>query len=118
MGLEIPNVVHKYDIADFTNYYYWQIYFQDAGSWLINGNAITGVAGTTLEINVTTPPIPISGGTRLYLLGDYRDCVCGPIYPAFTGNTSATSYGVRGNMYGGRYYYGNLGSDNLNNNPR
>lgn len=101
MNLEVPNVIHKYDVADFTSYTYWQLFFQEAGSFQINGSIVNGLAGTTLEIGLTEPPIYVSGGTELYLLGS--SCSCGPFYPPYTGSTS-TEYPV-----GTRYYYGDLG---------
>ena len=103
MNLETPTVIHKYDVADFTTYSYWQLFFQDAGTFNINGNVITGVAGTTLDLSLTSPPIYISGGTGLYLLGS--ECVCGPFYPAYTGSTNGEY------RSGTRYYYGNINDD-------
>jgi hypothetical protein len=96
----VPTLVHKYDIADFTNYYYWQVYFQNAGSWTIQGSEVTGVAGTILDLKVATRPIYISGGTGCYLLGDYIPYLGPHVY---TGTTS-NEYPV-----GTDYYYGNLG---------
>jgi hypothetical protein len=100
MSLETPTIIHKYDIANLTAYSYWRLYFQEAGTFNINGNIMSGVAGSTVEIEITTQPIYISGGTGLYLLGS--QCACGPFYPAYTGSTS--------NEFptGTRYYYGNI----------
>ena len=102
----VPTLIHKYNIADFTKYYYWQVYFQNAGSWLINGSAVEADAGITLDIKVTTVPINISGGTGCYLLGDLQPYL-GPY--VYTGSTS-NDFPV-----GTDYYYGNLGL-NLENN--
>lgn len=103
MIFETPTVIHKYDVADFTTYSYWQLYFQEAGTFEINGTTMTGVAGTTFELSLNTPPTYISGGTGLFLLGG--GCICGPFTPAYTGNTSNLIPG------GTRYYYGNINDD-------
>lgn len=101
MGFGTPKVIHKYDVADFMNYSYWKILFQDAGSFNINGTILTGIAGEYLDLEVTSTPTYISGGTGLYLLGS--ECACGPFYPPFTGTTN-DNYPV-----GTKYYYGNIG---------
>jgi hypothetical protein len=100
MVLKTPTVIHKYDVADFTTYSYWQIFFQDAGTFLINGSVVTGVAGAYLDLQVSPTPTYISGGTGLYLLGDA--CGCGPFDVPYTGSTSDA------NQVGTRYYYGNI----------
>ncbi len=109
MSIEIPSVIHKYDVADFTTYVYWQIYFQDAGSWLINGSPMAGTAGALFDINILTRPVNLSGGTGLYLLGD--SCGCGPFYPGFSGDTSSNYRTPT------RYYDGNFGNGRNDNSP-
>jgi len=102
MSLEPITVIHKYDVADFTTYSYWLVFFSDAGTFSINGSPVTAPAGTTLDIQVFSVPIYITGSTELYLLGS--ECVCGPFYPAYTGSTS-NEYPVPT-----RYYDGNIGN--------
>ena len=102
MSLETPTVMHKYDVADFMSYKYWEMYFQESGTFIVNGSQISGVAGSLIEMDISSVSY-VSGGTGLYLLGG--ECVCGPFYPAYTGSTS-TEYPT-----GTRYYYGNINDD-------
>lgn len=103
MSLEIPTIIHKYDVADFNVNSYWRLYFQESGTFNVNGGLISGVAGSTIDLMLSSSPTYVSGGTGLYLLGS--PCFCGPFYPAYTGSTS--------NEYpaGTRYYYGNINDD-------
>ena len=103
MNLETPTVIHKYDVADFTKYSYWQLFFQDSGTYNINGSNVTGTAGVTLDLEMHSAPSYISGGTGLYLLGSA--CSCGPFYQSYTGSTGGEF------PVGTRYYYGNINND-------
>ncbi len=85
MSLEIITVMHKYDIADFMTYSYWQMFFAESGTFIVNGSQISGAAGSTIEMQIYSTPIYVSGSTELYLLGS--ECACGPFYPAYTGST-------------------------------
>ena len=98
MNTYIPTIIHKYDVADFISNTYRQLYFQEAGTFNINGQVVTGVAGLKLDLNTTSVSY-ISGGTGLYVLG--TNCICGGKSP-YTGSTS-NEYPV-----GTPYYYGNM----------
>jgi hypothetical protein len=104
MSLETPTVMHKYDAADFNTYSYWQLYFQESGTFRVNGTMVSGGAGFTIEIELLSPPIYISGGTGLYLLGG-NPCYCSAFNPPYTGSTSNEYPG------GTRYYYGDINDD-------
>ena len=94
----IGKIIHKYDVADFDNYYYWQIYFAGSGLWTIDGTNIQGVAGVVLDSVVGSTPVNISGSTELYLLGDIKPYL-GPDKPTIVVSANTPT----------NYYYGNLG---------
>jgi hypothetical protein len=100
MGYGVPNVIHKYDVADFTKYYYWQAFFGGAGTWVIDGNPFIATAGLRVDLKISTKPVNSAGSTEMYLLGDIMPYL-GP--DTYTGSTS-NNYPVAT-----PYYYGNLG---------
>lgn len=93
-----PRVIHKYDTADFTMFYYNRLYFADAGVYLINETIVSGNTNTNFDLVVTTRPTKISGGDGLYLMGDTLPYL-GPETPTITVSASTPT----------NYYYGNLG---------
>jgi len=93
-----PKIIHKYDVADFTKYYYNRIYFSENGIYEINNNIISGNTGLELNLMVSSKPIKISGGDGLFLLGDLKPYL-GPNKPTITVSANTTT----------DYYYGNLG---------
>lgn len=113
MIFNLPTVIHKYDVADLTKYYYWQLNFQQTGVWVINGNSMTGYAGSIIDLDITSIPEYTSGSDELYLLGASLDCVCGDFPPAYTGTTS-NDYPVNTPYYRGNFGNGRNGSDGSN----
>ena len=95
---DTTKIIHKYDSTDFTNYYYWKLYFAGDGLWTINSTNVQGVAGTVIEMKIHTTPVNISGSTDLYLMGDIKPYL-GPNKPTVTVSANTAT----------DYYYGNLG---------
>lgn len=95
-----PTLLHKYDIADFTNNNYCILYFQGSGVFDIEGETIVGFPGLKLNMKIGIKPTHISGSDELYLLGDTL-----PDLRTFSycGSESNETKDIT------PYYYGNLG---------
>lgn len=50
------SVLHTDVTADFTNFVYSAVYFNDTGIYTINDTTVIGAAGETLDIIVEAPP--------------------------------------------------------------
>ncbi len=62
------SVIHNATTADFDNYVYSAVYFNNTGPFIINGNAsITGVVGETLEVVVDGSTTTLDGNNFLLL---------------------------------------------------
>jgi hypothetical protein len=103
----IPRISHGYDVADFSKYYYWQVYFQSAGVYNIGGNILSGTTGLVLDLRVSSKPTYISGG-YLYLMGDNQPYL-GPNPVSGTTLISGDAVDAGGTFVPTDYYYGNLG---------
>jgi hypothetical protein len=71
-----PTLLHRYNLADFTRYNYYQIYFQSAGVFEIDGDVVIGVPGLKMGLKTGTRPVYVSGTDNLYLLGDLKPDLC------------------------------------------
>jgi len=96
----VANVIHRYDVANFSEYYYWQAYFVSGGTFTIDGDTVIGTDGLVLDLKISSRPVYVSGAAGLYLLGDLQPNL-GP--NAWTGSSSNDV------QVGTDYYYGNLG---------
>lgn len=50
------SVLHTLGTADFDNFVYSAVYFNNTGPFTINGTSVTGAVGETLDIIVQAPP--------------------------------------------------------------
>ena len=50
------SVLHTLGTADFDNFVYDAVYFNDVGPFTINGTSVDGAIGETLDIIVQAPP--------------------------------------------------------------
>lgn len=64
------SVIHDETTADFENYAYSAVYFNNGGAYTINGTSVLGMDGQTLEVVVQAPPSTTLSGGDFLLLGN------------------------------------------------
>jgi len=61
------SVIHNGTTADFDNYVYSAVYFNNGGSYTINGTSVQGFDGKTIEVIIDGGTTVLSGGDFLLL---------------------------------------------------